>query len=119
MLLPLELVEFVVEVSQSKAALIGSSSLADEVMLAFVDDGGTMDAVLLLDGFCGAGNRSVDGDINSSSSRSLKSSEMSGIYMVGVLMAFSVNEFVAACVVVDELILRGSRPSCSRVGSES
>ena len=53
MLLPLELVEFVVEVSQSKAALIGSSSLADEVMLAFVDDGGTMDAVLLLDGFCG------------------------------------------------------------------
>lgn len=56
MLLPLELVEFVVEASQSKSALIGSSSLAGEVMLALVDDGENMDAVLLLDGFCGAGN---------------------------------------------------------------
>ena len=56
MLLPLELVEFVVEVSQSRAALIGSSSLADEAMLAFVEGGGNMDVVLLLDGFCGAGN---------------------------------------------------------------
>ena len=88
-------------------------------MLAVVNNGENMDAVVLLDGFCGAGNGRVDGDINFSSSRSLKSSEMSGIYMEGVLMAFSVNEFVAACVVVDELILRGSRPSCSRVGSES
>lgn len=56
MLLPLELVEFVVEVSQSRAALIGSISLAGEAMLVVVDDGENMDAVLLLDGFCGAGN---------------------------------------------------------------
>jgi hypothetical protein len=76
--LPLGLVEFDGEVSQSSAALTGFETLVDGTTLRVMDDGGVADAVLLPNRSWVARNSGVDSDMNISSSRSSTTTQASG-----------------------------------------
>lgn len=77
-LLPLGLVEFDVEVSQSSAALTGFETLVDGTTLRVVDDGEVADAVLLPNRSWVARSGGVDSNMNISSSKSSTSAQLSG-----------------------------------------
>lgn len=111
--------EFLVEISQFRAALIGSRPLFDEAKLEVVEDEELVGAVLPFDCLCSAGDRRVDGDMNSLSSRSPKNSGDTWRISSGKFVGYSFGEFVAASVPVKALAPGGLCSSCSRVGLKS
>jgi hypothetical protein len=121
--LPPELVEFVVEVSQSRAVWTGLGATVDEVTLLAVEVGEWPAAVLLFDKLWVAKIRNENSDMNSSSASSpvsSKGSQITGPRSAGVSSSSPVDDFVVVKVVEPKLGIRGGSCSeCSGVERES
>lgn len=120
--LPPELVEFVVEVNQSRAAWIGLAAPVAELTLEVVDSGEVADALLVFDELWVARIRIENSDMNSSSASSpepSRGSQVTGVRSAGVPSSCLVDDFVVVEGVESRSRIRGGSCSkCSRVELE-